>query len=135
MSNAQKEYLKKWAIGIGCVLTLALLFTSLAIGGIWATIGLVVVSLIVLGCVGVLLATAIGTLIWHWRLMGVCENEWEEHMLAYWWRWMGYWGGDWEELIAQIIAEDYEQNTQDYVLRMELYDKFRAVKAPKVLQW
>ena len=133
MTNAQKRYLKKWAIGIGIVLILALLFTSLIVGGVWATIGFVVVTLIVFGCVGVLLTTAIGTLVWHWRLMGVCENEWEEHMLAYWWRWMGYWGGNWEDLIGQMIAEDYEQDTMDYVLRMELYDKFRAIPVPKCL--
>lgn len=134
MSNAQKDYLKKWAIGIGFVLALALLFTALVVGGIWAIIGLVFVGLLACSCVGILLVSAIGTLIWHWRLMGVCENEWEEQMLRYWWRWMGYWGGCWEDLIAQMIAEKYEQDTEDYVLRMELYDKFRAVPVPRVLR-
>ena len=135
MTNAQKDYLRKWAINIGLVIILALLFTALIVGGVWRIIGLVLVGLVVCGCVGTIVAVAIGSLIWHWRLMGVCENEWEEQMLRYWWQYMNFWGGCWEDLIAQMIAENYEQDTEDYVLRMELYDKFREVKAPRVLQW
>lgn len=135
MSNAQKNYLKKWAIALGIIFSVALMIACLVIGNPWDMIASAIVCLGGLVLIAVMMAGIIGSMIWHWRLMGVCENDWEEHMLKYWWRFMNYWGGDWEELIAQMIAEDYEQDSEDYVLRMELYDKFRAVKAPRVLQW
>ena len=134
MSNAQKNYLKKWAIALGCILVLGLLITCIVVGEPWDWIALGVAVAVLVTCVATLVFEAIASLIWHWRLMGVCENEWEEHMLKKWWRYMNYWGGCWEDLIPQWIAEDYEQNTQDYVLRMELYDKFRAVPVPGVLR-
>lgn len=135
MTNAQKDYLKKWALALGISLGVVLLITFIVLGNPWHWITFGVVAFTVVAIVVALVINAIGSFIWHWRLMGVCENEWEEHMLKYWWRYMNYWGGCWEDLIAQMIAEDYEQDTEDYVLRMELYDKFRAVKAPRVLQW
>ena len=136
MSNAQKDYLKKWAIGIGFVLALALLFTALVAGGVWAIIGLVFVGLLACSCIGILLATAIASLIWHWRLMGVCENEWEELMLKKWWRYMNYWGGCWEDLIPRMIEEDTDEELGiERKQQMELFERFKAVKVPRVLQW
>jgi hypothetical protein len=135
MSNAQKNYLKKWATTLGIILSIVLIVTFIALGDPWHWISLGIAVLALVAIVVGFIATAIASLIWHWRLMGVCENEWEEHMLKKWGRYMNYWGGCWEDLIPRWIAEDYEQNTQDYVLRMELYDKFRAVKVPRVLRW
>lgn len=134
MSNAQKQYLKKWAIALGVILGVVLMATFVVLGEpwLWITFGIATLALVTI--IVRFVVEAIGSLIWHWRLMGVCENEWEEHMLKKWWRYMNYWGGCWEDLIAQWIAEDYEQDTQDYVLRMELYDKFRAVPVPRVLR-
>ena len=134
MSNAQKDYLKKWAIvfAISTVFALMIMFICLGEPWHWITLGIMVLLITVF--VVALAINAIGSLIWHWRLMGVCENEWEEYILKKWWRYMNYWGGCWEDLIPQWIAEDYEQNTQDYVLRMELYDKFRAVPVPRALR-
>ena len=135
MTNAQKDYLKKWAIAFAVIAVFALMIMFICLGEPWHWITLGIMVLLTAVFVVALVTNAIASLIWHWRLMGVCDNEWEEHMLKKWWRYMNYWGGCWEDLIPQWIAEDYEQNSQDYVLRMELYDKFRAVKVPRVLQW
>ena len=134
MSNAQKDYLKKWAIGLAIFAFFALMIAFVIIGEPWHWITCGMMAVVIVIFFVALVINAIGSFIWHWRLMGVCENEWEEHMLKKWWRYMNYWGGCWEDLIAQMIAEKYEQGTQDYVLRMELYDKFRAVPVPRALR-
>lgn len=136
MSNAQKDYLKKWAIALGCILILGLLITCLVLGEPWDWIAFGVAVVVFGACVAVLISIAIGSLIWHWRLMGVCENEWEEEMLAYWWRWMNYWGGCWEELIPRLIEEETDEELGiERTSQMELFERFKAVKAPRVLQW
>lgn len=131
MSNAQKNYLKKWAIALGCTLILGLLITCLVLGEPWDWIAFGVVVAALVTCVAVLVIEAIASLIWHWRLMGVCESEWEEEMLAHWWRYMNYWGGCWEDLIPKMIAEYYEPDSVEYILRMRLFEKFKSVKMPR----
>ena len=136
MSNAQKNYLKKWAIALGCILIVGLLITCLILGEPWDWIAFGVAVAVLVACVAVLVIEVIASLIWHWRLMGACESEWEEEMLAYWWRFMNYWGGNWEELIPCMIEEDTDEELGiERKQQMELFERFKVVKAPRVLQW
>jgi NADH:ubiquinone oxidoreductase subunit K len=136
MSNAQKNYLKKWAIALGCILILGLLITCIALGNPWHWIAFGVAVIIVVACVAVLVSLGIGTIVWHWRLMGECKTKWEEEMLAYWWIFMNYHSGNWEELIPRMIEEDTDGESDiQRKYQMELFERFKAVKAPRVLQW
>lgn len=136
MSNTQRNYLKKWAIAIGYILILAFLTTCIVLGRPWQWIALGVVVTIVVACVAMLVSLGIGTIVWHWRLMGECKTEWEEEMLAYWWRFMNYHSGNWEELIPCMIEEDTDEEIGiERKQQMELFERFKAVKAPRVLQW
>lgn len=136
MSNTQRNYLKKWAIAIGYILILAFLITCIVLGDPWHWIALVVAVAIVVACVVMLASLGIGTLVWHWRLMGECKTKWEEEMLAYWWIFMNYHGGNWEEYIPRMIEEDTDGESDiQRKYQMELFERFKAVKAPRVLQW
>lgn len=137
MSNAQKNYLKKWAVVLGCVLILGLLITCLVLGEPWDWIAFGVAVAVTVACVAVLVIGVIGSMIWHWRLMGECKTEWEEEMLAYWWRWMNYCHiGNWEEFIPRMIEEETDEELGiERKQQMELFERFKAVKAPRVLQW
>lgn len=136
MSNAQKNYLKKWALVLGVISGVVLMITFIALGEPWHWITFGVVVLALVAFLAGLVATVIASLVWHWRLMGVCENQWEEAMLAYWWRYMNYWGGCWEDLIPRIIEEDTDEELGiERKQQMELFERFKAVKAPRVLQW
>ena len=136
MSNAQKNYLKKWAIALGCILILGLLITCIALGNPWHWIAFGVAVVIIVAYIAVLVSLVIGSMVWHWRLMGECKTEWEAEMLAYWWRFMNYHSGNWEELIPRMIEEDTDEEIGiERKQQMELFERFRAVKAPKVLQW
>jgi NADH:ubiquinone oxidoreductase subunit K len=136
MSNTQRNYLKKWAIAIGNILILAFLITCIVLGRPWQWIALGVAVIIVVACVAVLVSLGVGTIVWHWRLMGECKTKWEEEMLAYWWIFMNYHSGNWEELIPRMIEEDTDGESDiQRKYQMELFERFKAVKAPKVLQW
>lgn len=134
MSNAQKDYLKKWAIALGCILILGLLITCIVLGEPWEWIAFGVAVVVLVACV-VVVAIEVGScIIWHWRLMGECKTEWEEETLSWWWRFMNYHSGCWEELIPRMIDEEYkdEYSRQKAIA---LFERFKAVKAPRVLQW
>lgn len=134
MSNAQKNYLKKWAIALGCILILGLLITCLVLGEPWEWVAFGVAVAVLVACVAVVVIEVIGSIIWYWRLMGECKTEWEEEMLAYWWRFMNYHSGCWEELIPRMIDEEYkDEYTRQKAIA--LFKRFKAVKAPRVLQW
>ena len=135
MSNAQKNYLKKWALALGIIFGIALMIACLVIGNPWDMIASAIVCLGGLALIAVLMAEIIGYMVWHWRLMGECKTEWEEQMLAYWWRFMGYWCGNWEELIPRIIEEDTDEELGiERKQQMELFERFKAVKAPRVVK-
>lgn len=135
MSDAQKNYLKKWALALGVIFSVVLLVTFLILGHPFDWITLGVLGCVCLACIASVIVGVFASLIWHWRLMGACESEWEEEMLAHWWRYMNYWGGCWEDLIPKMIAEYHEPDSVEYILRMRLFEKFKSVKAPRVLQW
>jgi hypothetical protein len=132
MSNAQKNYLKKWAIALSCILIFGLLITCMVLGEPWDWIAFGVAVAVSVACVAVLLIEVIGSTIWHWRLMGECKTEWEEEMLAYWWRFMNYHSGNWEELIPRMIEEDTDEELGiERKQQMELFERFKAVQPPK----
>lgn len=135
MSHAQKEYLKKWIIAIVVAIFVALMIVCIYLGDPWQWVPLVLVGGMGVAFIITLAVNVVASMVWHWRLMGVCENEWETAILQYWWRWMNYWGyGSWEEIISEFIAEKYDPSSEDYLLRQALLEKFKAVKAPRVLQ-
>ena len=130
MSNAQKNYLKNWAIVFGCVLILGLLITCIVLGEPWDWIVLGVTVAVLVVCFAVLILEAVGSMIWHWRLMGECKTEWEEDTLRWWWRFMNYHCGNWEQFIPRMIDEEYkdEHNRQKAIA---LFKRFKAVQPPK----
>lgn len=136
MSNAQKNYLKKWAVALGVIFGIVLMILCFVLGNPWDLIVTAIFCLGGLALIVVMVAEIIGSTIWHWRLMGECKTEWEEEMLAYWWRFMNYCGGDWEGLIPRMIEEDTDEELGiERKYQMELFERFKAVKAPRILKW
>lgn len=132
MSNAQKNYLKKWAIALGCILLLGLFITCLVVGEPWEWIAVGVTVAIVVVCIVVIAIEVIGSMIWHWRLMGECKTQWEEEMLAYWWRFMNYHSGNWETLIPRMIEEDTDEELGiERKYQTELFERFKAIQPPR----
>lgn len=135
MSDTQRNYLKKWAIALGYILILGFLITCIVLGDPWEWIAFGVAVVILVACIAVVVIAIVGSMVWHWRLMGECKTKWEEEMLAYWWRFMNYHSGNWEELIPCMIeAETDEKLGTERTQQMELFERFKAVKAPRVLQ-
>ena len=131
MTNAQKNYLKKWAIALSCILIFGLLITCIVLGEPWDWIAFGVTVAVLVACVAVVLIEVIGSMIWHWRLMGECKNEWEEDMLAYWWRFMNYHSGNWEEFIPCMIEEDTNEDFGERKRQTDLFKRFKTVRPPK----
>lgn len=130
MSDAQKKYLKEWAIALGCILIPVLLIILGVLGSPWDWIAFGIISIVVLGCIGLLIIEAIGSMIWHWRLMGECKTEWETNTLSWWWPFMNYHSGNWLEFIPRMIDEEY---TDEYTRQeaIKLFERFKAVQPPK----
>ena len=130
MSNAQKNYLKKWAIALACILIPIVLIVFCVLGNPWDWIAFGVVAIVVLGIIVFLIVEAIGSTIWHWRLMGECKTEWETDTLSWWWPFMNYHSGNWEQFIPRMIDDEYtdEYRRQEAIA---LFERFKAVKPPK----
>lgn len=132
MSNMQREWLKKIFSIVGIFAYLAFEMMTIVLGGGWLYAGLIGGLLVLIPLLFIILYVPIASIIWHWRLMGICENDWEENTLNCWWRFIGYWCGDWENLIPQMIEEDYDDEYNKNEAK-KFFERIKAVKKPRWL--
>lgn len=132
MTNAQKTYLKNWLYGLGALVILALLITSLIVGGTWLWIALVVAAALLASAIALLLYTLFAKITWHWRLMGECKTPFEEELLEWWWFWI--WRSDcWKSHIYELIAEAYEVDSKERKEALEFCYRLGTVNKPRWL--
>ena len=136
MTHAQRKYLKKWLTGIGimlyCVILMILVVTGSNGIDICLWIGLAMIIIPCVPLVFILLSVPFATIIWHWRLMGECQNEWESNLLNQWWLWI-YRSDSWVEYITELIYEEYQgdKELREYAVNFAL--RLDEVKKPKWL--
>ena len=128
----QREWLKRVLFFVGMFAYLAFEMMTIVLGGRWLYVGLIGGLVILVPLLFILVYVPIASIIWYWRLMGICENDWEENTLRFWWRFIGYWCGDWESLIPQIIEEDYDDEYNKNEAK-KLFERIKAVKKPRWL--
>lgn len=137
MTHAQKEYLLKGAkfFGIFLYCTLIIVF---AIAGSETQNWMMWVGLAMLGvpCVFIVFAliyVPVATAVWHWRLMGICEEEWQSDLLAQWWFWM-YRSEKWFSYLSAEIYENLtEENQAEKQKQLDFLYALNRVKKPKWL--
>ena len=132
MNNMQKEWLKKVLLFVGAIAFVVFELATLFLGEAWLIVGLVVGLGVLIPLLAVIIYVPIASLVWYWRLMGICRNDWEENTLRFWWRFIGYWCGDWENLIPQMIEEDYDDEYNKNEAK-KLFERIKAVNKPKWL--
>lgn len=137
MTHAQKEYLLKGAKLFGILLYCALIIVF-AVAGSETQNWMMWVGLAMLGVPCVFIAFAviyvpIATAIWHWRLMGICEEEWQSDLLAQWWFWM-HRSEEWfNYLLTEVHEEWTEENHAEMQRRYDFLYELNRVKKPKWL--
>lgn len=136
MTIAQTEYLKKWLKGLGIAAYCIACITFGAIGAIndnW----LIWVGLAMLGAPAAFIAFAliyvpIATMVWHWRLMAICENAWQAKLLDRWWFWM-YRSEKWFDYLLTDIEETYGSDEKVKQMTTDFLHALARVKKPKLL--
>lgn len=131
MNKMQREYLKKWLIGIAILVGIVLLIACAFFGSPWHYLPLVACLGLVVFLFGSLIVGAIGTMIWHWRLMGECKNAWECDLLDHWWFWI-YRSDKWESYIIDLIHEEYGAHSNIEQEALNFYNRLREVKKPRI---
>lgn len=136
MTHAQKEYLLKGAkiFGIFLYCLLILLF---AIAGSETQNWMMWVSLAMFAAPAALIAFAtlyipIATAVWHWRLMGICEEEWQSKLLSHWWFWMCR-SEKWFDYLKEDIEDDFGNDESAKQKATDFLYALKRVKKPKLL--
>lgn len=133
MNKMQKEYMMKWLKGLAVAGWIVLCLISAIMGEpwLWFAIGSMVVV-----CVPIAFAMIyipIATQVWYWRLMGICEEEWQSDLLARWWFWMRR-CENWFSSLATDIYEDWtEENQEEKQKQLDFLYALNRVKKPKLL--
>lgn len=135
MTNAQKAYLIKRLKVLGGIAYCVTAIVFAALGNIlpWAPY----IALAQLGAVALPIAFAmiyvpIATAVWHWRLMGVCENEQEEKVLDAYWFYV-YRSENWMSYLRADVNDRYADNEEHRDILLAFIDKLASVKKPRLL--
>ncbi len=72
----------------------------------------------------------IATTVWHWRLMGVCEEEWQAQLLSKWWFYINR-----SEKWCKYLKEEIEDNYHDEVAKQTAIDFLHALARVKKPKW
>lgn len=135
MNKMQKEYVMKWLNGLAIAGWIVLCIVSATMGEPWHWFALGSMIIVATPIAFAMFYFPLATLVWHWRLMGVCETEAEGNVLKAWWFWMRR-SDDWYGYLVNDIYERYPDEKADresrYVL-MTFLDKLTKVKKPKWL--
>lgn len=135
MTTAQKEYLKKWLNGLAIAAYVFTIIVLTAIGApngtwpMWVALGMLSVPVAAIAFVA--FYVPIATMVWHWRLMGECKNDWEARTLKHWWFWIQR-SDSWVEYLTEEIEEYYEEE-EDRQMRLDFLHRLENVKKPRWL--
>lgn len=133
MTHAQREYLKKWLFVFGIVLGVAFMIFCLLSDSWLNLIPLVVSCCVLVTFITVFIVEMVGMAIWRWRLMGECKTVWETKTLDWWWFWMGR-SDSWVDYVPTLIEDSFDEDSTEYKMAFDLYERFCAVKKPRCLQ-
>ena len=134
MTNAQREWLKgklKWFAFITCCVTAVV---CAALGNLvpwlpWVSIAMM--GLLVLPIAFAMFYIPIALAVWHWRLLGVCENENEKNLLNAYWFWI-YRSESWAQYLTEDVCDRYEEGEHRQIL-LNFINKLAAVPKPRWL--
>lgn len=135
MTTAQKEYLKKWLTGLAIAAYVFTIIIFTAIGApngtwpMWVALGMMLVPVAAIAFMT--FYVPIATMVWHWRLMGECKNDWEARTLKHWWFWIQR-SDSWVEYLTEVIEEYYEEE-EDRQMRLDFLHRLENVKKPSWL--
>ena len=134
MTTAQKEYLKKWLNGLAIAAYVFTIIVLTAIGvpngtwPMWVALGMMLVPAAAIAFMT--LYVPIATMVWHWRLMCECKNNWEARILKRWWFWIQR-SDSWVEYLTESIEEYYEE--EDRQMQLDFLHRLENVKKPSWL--
>ena len=135
MTTAQKEYLKKLLKGLAiaayCFTTIVLTAIGVPNGTwpMWVALGMMLVPAAAIAFVS--FYVPIATLVWHWRLMGECKNDWEARTFNRWWFWIQR-SDSWVKYLTEEIEEYYEEE-ENRQMRLDFLHRLESVKKPSWL--
>ena len=70
--------------------------------------------------------------VWHWRLMGICEEEWQSKLLSHWWFWM-YRSDGWFDYLKEEIEDDFDDDENAKQKATDFLHALARVKKPRLL--
>ena len=136
MTHAQKEYLLKgvkfFGIFLYCILTIVFTVAGSETQNWMMWVGL---TMLVAPCVFIaflLIYVPIATAVWHWRLMGICEEEWQSKLLSRWWFWM-YRSEKWFDYLKGEIEDDFGDDESVKQKATDFLHALARVKKPRLL--
>ena len=135
MTTMQKNCLKKTLEVLGAIAygIVAIVFAALGDILYWAPwVSLAMIGLVALPIAFAIIYIPMATAVWHWRLMGICEEEWQSKLLSRWWFWM-YRSEKWFNYLKEEIEDDFGDNEKAKQKATDFLYALARVKKPKLL--
>lgn len=137
MTKMQKAYITKGFKVVGVILY-CIAMVAFTIMGCetqhwirWVGFSMILIPAAVL-LAFVLLYIPIATAVWHWRLMGICEEEWQSKLLSNWWFWIRR-SDEWFCYLRGEIEESFGDDGDAKQIAIDFLYALARVKKPKLL--
>lgn len=136
MTKMQKAYVAKGLKVVGIILycIAAMVFT---VAGsetkhwiMWVGFAMIIAPVVSIAFA--MLYISIATAVWHWRLMGICEEEWQSKLLSHWWFWM-YRSEKWFDYLKEEIEDDFGDDESVKQKATDFLHALARVKKPRLL--
>ena len=134
MTKMQKDHLKKTLKIIGAILYCITCLTFAVIGSetqnwmLWVSLAMTCVLAVPIAFM--MVYVPIATAVWHWRLMGACDEEWQAQLLSKWWFFISR-----SEKWCKYLKEEIEDNYHDEVVKQTAIDFLHALARVKKPKW
>lgn len=132
MTTMQKNHLKKVLKVFGALAYGIIAITFIAAGEPWHWITLAMTGLVALPIAVAMVYLPIAGAVWHWRLMGICEEEWQSNLLSCWWFWISR-SENWFDYLKKEIESDFGDDEKAKRQAIDFLYALARVKKPRWL--
>ena len=135
MTTMQRNCLKKTLAVLGAITygIVAIVFAALSDVLYWAPwVSIAMTGLVAVPIAFAIIYVPIATAVWHWRLMGICEEEWQSKLLSSWWFWM-YRNENWFCYLQEDITYNFSNDEKAKQKATDFLYALARVKKPKLL--
>ena len=136
MTKMQKAYVAKRLKVVGIILyCIAIMVFTIAgsTTGHWIMwVGLAMLGAPTIPIAFAMLYIPIASVVWHWRLLGICEEEWQSKLLSHWGLWM-YRSEKWFDYLKEEIEDAFGDDENVKQKATDFLYALARVKKPKLL--